>query len=348
LSNGCNSFRKRSLLFLVGLLFSFCPLSAATASSQKGMAGFAGIEYAGSSQISRSELEKYLGLKPGARLEQIARAVDRLNQKLEERHISSYVEIVQGSTEQIFVAVSVTDSSTDVAAPTRHLRNPRHVALSTEKPFLLLDDLNARLEKLTDEGRPWSEQMRSGLKYFTDEPANQIVEQMVRLVPYMRNEVIAVTESDPDNNRRRRAIELLNFAGSVPDTSRRIMPALDDADPGVRAATARYLFSRLELLPDDFPFDQLVESFSRLLNRPTHQDRSKALYCLYALCSQRPQLITNAKVFDEDKVKQIASTSIIPSIKGAADQLIARFNNPPRIPQHITGGQTGGMDASGF
>ncbi len=46
--------------------------------------GFAGIEFYGSSQISRLELEKYLGLKPGATPEQITRAADRLDKKLAE------------------------------------------------------------------------------------------------------------------------------------------------------------------------------------------------------------------------------------------------------------------------
>jgi hypothetical protein len=309
--------------------------------------GFAGLEFYGSSQVSRSELEKYLALRPGARLEQITRAVDRLNQKLAERHLNSTVEIVQGGPLEVFVVVGVNDSSTDSATPTRHLRRQRHVQLSTEKPFILLDELNARLEKLSDEGRPWSEQMRSGLRYFSDERANQTADEIVQLVPDMRTELLAVTESDPDPNRRRRAGELLCWAGSIPDTFTRLMPALDDADSGVRATAARYMFSRLELLPDDYPFDTLVESFSRLLTRPTHQDRSKALYCLLALCLQRPELTTNVKVFDEEKVKHLSQTSNIASIKGAAEKLLAVLSNPPKFRQRMTDSPLG-PNTSGF
>ncbi len=333
---------------MVGWLLVLSALSVprllAAKSSQP---GFAGLEFYGSSQISRSELEKYLALRPGARLEQIAKAVDRLNLKLAERHVNSSVEIVQGGPLEVFVVVGVVDSSTEAAAPTRHLRQQRHVQLSTEKPFLLLDELNARLEKLSDEGRPWSEQMRSGLRYFSDERANQTADEIVHLVPDMRAELLAVTESDPDPSRRRRAVELLNWAGSIPNTFGRLVPALDDADAGVRAATARYMFSRLELLPDDYPFDTLAESFSRLLGRPTHQDRSKALYCLLALCLQRPELITNVKVFDEERVKHLSETSNINSIKGAADKLLAVFANPPKVRQRLTDSPLG-PDTSGF
>jgi hypothetical protein len=331
-----------SLLVAVSMILS---LGTPVCAVPKPQTGFAGIEFYGSSQVSRSELDRYLGLKPGARLEQISKAVDRLNKKLAERHINSYVEIVEGGPSTVYVVVSVSDSQSD-AAPTRHLKHPRHVQLTTDKPLLLLDELDTRLEKLSDGGRPWSEQLRSGLKYYTDEPANQIVEQETQLVPGMRDELIAVVESDPDPSRRRRAIQLLSWAGSIPDTSRRILPALDDADPSVRVETARYLFPRMELLPDDFPYDQLLASFSRLLNRPTHQDRSKALYCLLALCSQHPDLIGAAKDADEEKVKNLASTSQLQSIKAAADQLLARFANPPTIPQRAN--SEGGYDASGF
>lgn len=332
-----------SLLLALAVVYCLAVLSFPPAAAKTNGASYAGLEFYGSSQLSRLELEKYLSLKPGAALEQIGRAVDRLNRKLEERHLAAQVEIVEGSPGRIFVVVDVSDNTN--LAPTRHLKHPRHVAVTTEKPFLLLDQLNDRLQKLTDTNRPWSEQVRSGLKYYTDEPANQIAEELIALVPDMRAELLAITESEPDNNRRRRAVELLSWAGSVPDTSRRLMPALDDADSSVRAAVARYLFPRLELLPPDFPYDDLVEAFSRMLSRPSHQDRTKALYCLLALVSQRPNLILNAKVFDEEKVKQLDDNSHIASIKSACDQLLNRFAHPPTPEQP---GKASAFDASGF
>ncbi|MBI4534290.1 MAG: hypothetical protein HY711_10140, partial [Candidatus Melainabacteria bacterium] len=129
--------------------------------------------------------------------------------------------------------------------------------------------------------------------------------------------------------------ELLNWAGATPDTSTQLIPALDDADHNVRASVARYLFPRLETLPDDFPFQDLLEALSRQLNRPSHQDRSKALYCLLALCKQHPDLTRAAKVFDEDRVKQLAQESTIPAIKEPAVELSRLFAKTPSVTEHM-------------
>ncbi|SRR5579875_1826859 len=330
---------------LLLLLFACLPWSPGRAGGES-QAGFAGIEFYGSSQITRRELEQALGLKPGARLAQIARAVDRLDRKLTGRRLQATVEIVEGSPQEIFVAVDLPDGQ-GAAAPTRRLRSPRHVAVSSEKPFLLLGELEARLEKLRCEGRPWSETMRSGLKYYSDEPANQVVEQMTQMVPFMRDELIAVTESDPDPARRKQAIDLLNWAGSIPDTTRRLIPSLDDADRDVRAAAARYMFSRFELLPDDFPYDSLTDSFSRMLMRPSHQDRSKALYCLRALAGQHPELLARVAALDGERIKTIYDLTAIPSIKSVCGQLLALTANPPR-PRRPARAGSGGPPDAGF
>lgn len=292
---------------------------------------YAGVEFYGSSQITRAEIEKYLGIKPGASMESVGRAVERLNTQLESRHLSSKVQIVSAPPDKIYVVVDVSDSTTELV-PTRRLKEPRHVLVRSEKPFILLDQLEARLTKLTDEGRPWSEKLEHGIKYYTDEPANAIVEQLLKQVPDMRLELLAVIASDPDPNRRRKSVQLLNWAGVVPETTYYLIPALDDADSDVRAEVARFMFSRLEMLPNNFPYQMLVEAISRQLSRNSHQDRSKALHCLLALAGQRPQLVTSIKVFNEERVKRLAEASLIPSVKGAAEQLLARFAAQPAAP----------------
>jgi len=290
---------------------------------------YAGIEFYGSSQLSNTELSRYLGLKPGASLESTARAVDSLKRKLEARHLYPQLQLVQVPPGGVYVVVDISDSVTDAGLPTRRLKNPRHVPVTSEKPFILMDKLDQRLEKLSDEGRPWSETLREGIKFYTDEPANVIVEDIVKQVPDMVQELLSVVASDPDPNRRRRAVELLHWAGSTPNVCLALVPAIDDADSGVRAAVARYMFPRFEMLPDDFPFDQLVEAYGRMLARPSHQDRTKSLYCLLALSSQRPELTHSIKVFSEERVKKLSEVSIIPTVRGPAGELMTKFMSAP-------------------
>jgi len=296
---------------------------------------YAGVEFYGSSQITRAEIEKYLAVKQGATMEVVARAVERLKQQLELRHVNAKVQIVQAPPGKFYLVVDVADSAVD-PVQTRRLKEPRHVLVRSEKPFLLLDQLEARLRKLTDEGRPWSEDIRDGIKYYSDEPSNAIVDQLGKQVPDMRLEFLAVVASDPDPNRRKRAVQLLNWAGAIPETAYYLLPAFDDADSDVRAEVARYMYPRFETLPDDFPFQMLIEAMSRQLSRNSHQDRSKALNCLLALATQRPQLLSSIKVFNEERVKQLAESSVIPSVKDPAQQLLARFAAQPSAPTSST------------
>jgi len=287
-------------------------------------AGFAGIEYYGSSQITKLELQKMLGLRTGASPEAIENALLRLKKQLDARHIDAHAEVVTASPGVLYVVVDVSDSSVE-EAPTRRLKMPHHVNVRTEKPFLLLQDLNNRLDDLRNQGRPATESLKDGYKYYSDEPADQVVTEILKYAPVMRDELIAVTESDPNPIRRSQAIDLLGWSGTTDDTAMRLMPALDDMDPFVRASVARYLFPRLSLLSAQFPFENLAQAFSRQITRPSHEDRSKGLYCLLSLCLQHRELVKPIAEADEKCIRDLADTTTLPSVKTPADKLLAMF-----------------------
>jgi len=276
-----------------------------------------------------------LGLHPGAPPEAIENALVRLKKQLDARHLEAHAEVVTASPGVLYVVVDVADNSIE-QAPTRRLREPRHVEVRTEKPFLLLIDLHARLDEVRNQGRPLTEGLKDGYMYYSDEPANQIVADILKYAPVMRDELIAVTESDPNPARRCQAIELLGWSGSIDNTALRLMPALDDMDPFVRAETARYLFPRLGLLSPSFPFQDLAQAFGRQITRPSHQDRSKGLYCLLSLCIQHPDLIQSVRGDDEKRLHELMDTSSLPSIKTPAEKLLALFiedaNKKPALP----------------
>ncbi|MGH9549811.1 MAG: hypothetical protein ACRD3W_10570, partial [Terriglobales bacterium] len=176
--------------------------------------GYAGVEYYGSSQLTKLELEKMLGLKPGASPEAIASALVRLKRQLESKHIEAHAEVVAAAEDQLFIVVDVVDSSS-AEAPVRKLKFPHHVNVTTEKPFALLSDLNRRLDELKDRGQPSAEQYIDGAKRFQDEPAQGLVNEILRYAPKMRKEFLAIVETDPNPERRVQAIELLGWSGAV-------------------------------------------------------------------------------------------------------------------------------------
>jgi len=310
---------QKSLSVLLALLLS----GSLPAGAEKGP-HYAGIEFYGSSQITKMELEKLLGLRKGDSFQSVNQAVIRLDKKLEERHLKNTVELVQAPPDEVFVVVDIVDSYKD-QIPVRQLSFPHHITLTTEKPLALLEQLHDRLATVTAQGRNWTENYKEGIKYFSDEPANQIVDDILKYAPSMRKELLTVAACDPDNMRRANSIELLNWAGNVPETSALLINTLDDSDVIVRANTARYLFPRLDMLGDDFPYPQLIMALSRQMRRPSHEDRSKALYCLLSIAKLHPPLAVPMKQIDQEKVLQLEQATVLPTIKAPAHTLALIF-----------------------
>lgn len=294
---------------------------------------FGGIEFYGSSQMTRMELDKMLALKPGAPLTAVEHALQRLSGQLEKRHVQANLELISVPPDQVYVSVDVLDSSVE-SIPTRRLNSPRHVILRSDKPIELLDELYARLNQLAAEGRSPTETYKEGMKCYSDEPCSQLVEEIKRFAPDMRQELLTVVDSDPDPTRRVKAIDLLGWSGNVADTAARLIPALDDSDVSVRADVDRYLFPRLNLLGEDFPYQSLVEALSRQICRPSHQDRSKGLVTLLAIARTRQSTLREIKRLDESRASQLSQESILLTVKDPAQKLVTEIAEWDKGPLH--------------
>ena len=324
-----NSFRYQIMRnFVAAILIAFSLSTIAPGLGKDNGAGFQGIEFYGSSQIGRLELEKQLGLRKGSSLENGLRASEKLRQKLLQKNIRANIDIADAASGSYYVTVDVLES-VSTGVPTRKLQYPHHVDLTSDKPFLLLDKLFERRDQLSSEGRPVLETYDRGVKHFSDEPCEQIVKDMLKVVPILRDELFTMVRTDPDAARRSNAIEVLNWGGKYVDACYQLIPALDDASERVRVSAARFIFPRMGGLPDDFPITNLVEGFSHQLTRQSHVDRVLALRALQEIAKHHPEQIQAIKVFNEDKLKQLESTSSVPAIKLAAQGLLAVCVNAP-------------------
>ncbi len=319
--------------FLLSLsLLAFTPGALAKASGSKAPGwGYQGVEFSGSSQVSRLELERGLGLKQGASPEAADKAIERLKASLEQKHIKTSLDLAEEGN-GYFIVVDVIDP-TLVGVPSRHLKFPHHINLSSEKPFSVFAELLERRRQLSEQGRPVTEKYDNGLKYFSDEPCNQFAAQLHKQVPSMLFEFLSVIESDPDPRRRSQAIEVLNWVEEPVRICFTLIPAINDADEQVRASASRYIYPRISLLPENFPLSDLTEAFSNQMTRQTHQDRLLALRCLLELSRRHPQTIWSIKTFDEERLKQLKSTSVLSAIQEPATELIKLCQNPPPLKQ---------------
>lgn len=309
--------------------------SAAFAAGSEVSLFYGGLEFYGSSLVTRAELEKMAGIKIGASMKQVTAASERITKNLTARNVSSNVQVVASPPDKVYLVVDITSPASE-QIPCRALKLPHRVNLPTEKPQLLLDKLRERLDRLSSEGRMYQEETKDGIRFYSDEPANQIVQEIRRYAPQMLKDLIEVVDNDPEPKRRFDAIELLNWAGSVPQVTYHLIGALDDSDPDVRANVIRYMYPRFALLPGNFPIGQLAESVCRQVYRPSHQDRTKSLHCLVALLKACPPLTPPVKQACESKVADLASVSQLPTVKIPAQELLELFKKPlPPPPQRV-------------
>jgi len=318
--------KRHSILSAICLIFLLL-FSSTTAFAYSENGSYAGLEFFGSAQMSREEVEKFLGLRNGVSYKSVAAGVERLKRALKARSLEANIQIVTGDGSDLYVSVDILGDETEM--PSRILQDPHQVNFRSQEPVQLLEKLHARLDFLEAQGRPASEEMRDGVKYYSDEPCNQIVKELIRHCEPMREELIYLIHHDPNAVRRADAAELLSWAGEIPDTAMKLLPAVDDVDLNVRTIVTRYLFKSLPLLPDDFPYADMVDVYSRDLARPSHDDRSKSLYMLLALLKKRPELVRQVRSLDDKRIQQLRNRSVVPSIKLACAQferVFARAN----------------------
>jgi hypothetical protein len=159
--------------------------------------------------------------------------------------------------------------------------------------------------------------------------------QMLKQVPPMRLEFLNIVNSDPDPVRRSKAAEILNWAGNSVDTTYQLIPALDDSSAQVRASVARFINPRVNMLPPNFPFPDLVERFSHQLGRQSYTDRLLGLRCLLALAIAQPESIPAIREQDETAIRAIESATILPNIKALTSQLLKLCTAPPSTRQAV-------------
>ncbi len=314
--------KSSAALLITALFLSLLPCQASRTGS-----GFQGVEFYGSSLISRLEIEKALGLKLGASHESVVKGASRLQKTLDSRHIKANVDIAKDGAGEI-IAIDIMESGAS-GAPTRKLNFPRHVSLSTEVPFQLLDQMLARRELMSQQGRPVVESYPEGVKRFSDEPCNVYADKLMRRIPDMVEEMLSVVASDTDPTRRSKAIEVLNWGGDYADLCYKLLPAINDGSEQVRASAARFIYPRIKMLPENFPFEDLVESFSQQLQRPSHFDRVLALHCLTETANTHPRSLYAIKTFDLERLKTLESMSVVNSIQQPAHQLVQTLITVP-------------------
>lgn len=289
--------------------------------------GYLGVEFFGASAISKLEIEKTLGLKPGASITSASKAIESLQKRLAQRRIKANIDLARQGT-SFYITVDVLEAGNQ-DIPLRKLQFPHHVLITNEQAFVTFDKILARRDFLAQQSKDVVETYEDGIKKFSDEPCNQFASVLEKQIPPIRKELMTLIANDPDPVRRSKAIEVLNWDPNATLNCQQLIPAINDGSELVRASTARYIFPRIKMLPENFPFPELIENFSYQLIRPSHMDRLLGLRCLTQIGTTQPQTMFAIKEYDAEKLKQLQETSIVPVIKESAEQLLSKINSMP-------------------
>lgn len=193
----------------------------------------------------------------------------------------------------------------------------------------LYDRLIASFTAAFQEGADVGENMDAGYLDYRHPEMHAVVEEMRRVVPPRREELLRVLAENPEGANRARAAWLLNWAGQEADTVARVLPSLDDPHGVTRNDVSRFLLHHVDRIGDDETLRALVDALARQLRRPSHGDRNKAAYSLKALLETNPRLGAYVTEKAGPWLRRIAEQSILDNVGGVAREVLATAEEPP-------------------
>lgn len=94
---------KQAVSILIANIF----VVASSAFAYNASGAYVGLEFYGSPQISRAEVEKLLGLHNGASSKSVLSASERLRRALKARNLEANIQTVTGDGTDIYVSVDI-------------------------------------------------------------------------------------------------------------------------------------------------------------------------------------------------------------------------------------------------
>jgi len=197
------------------------------------------------------------------------------------------------------------------------------VQLATPEILSLHESLYKRLFDLFNQGVGVLESADKGHLDYADKEMHKIAEQLVKLVPKYRDNLLEVLAKDKDINKRATAANLLNWSVSnLSDSVAKSNRLLDDPSDLVRNNISRFTTNFVDRLQSQSARQELIDNLLLQLDRPSHGDRNKAIYNLLSIAntfeSDRPYI----RVKGHALIDYTAKTSILDNVRGPAADLL--------------------------
>jgi hypothetical protein len=204
--------------------------------------------------------------------------------------------------------------------------NGREITLANNEILAVYNQLSERRELLFNQGTPPYEIYSSDfLDLFNDSECHQLCLQLSQLVPAYRKNILEVVEYHHNELTRATAANLLcwtrfELEGAIAATHW----LLDDPSDEVRNNISRFMLPYVDRIYGAHIKHPLIHNLLVQLNRPSHVDRNKALYCLLAI-TKRSGFLDRRYIKERGSklIERVASTSLLPNVRQPAQDILA-------------------------
>ncbi|MBX9878145.1 MAG: hypothetical protein K2Y22_06760 [Candidatus Obscuribacterales bacterium] len=230
-----------------------------------------------------------------------------------------------------FTAIGVIDvvEKGDEHRCTYRAINDREITLANEEILELQQQLYTRIFNLFEEGVAVRENYDQNFLDIPDDPeCHKLCVQLAELVPSFKQNILEVIEFHPDEDMRSTAANLLCWTKSdLEGTIAQVHHLLDDPSSSVRNNISRFMLPYVARIYGAYIKHPLIKNLLKQLDRPSHYDRNKAIYCLLSIAKASAFLDRQyIKSHGEKLIRKIAETSLMPNVQEPAEQLLALFN----------------------
>lgn len=283
-----------------------------------------GFEVMGLRTVTREQILEHKPFEPGTPYEVDADALGSWCRGLKERFDLHRIECspLRFAGGEAYLVVDVVEKGDEYRAG---FREPPadDVDLATREIRGLFEQLESRQWALFGQGKPPQESAGEGFLDYDDPEMHGLVEQLYRLVPPYRDNLLDVIARDKDDEDRGDAARMLNWAGQVSDSITRVHRYLDDPSGLVRNNVARFMLHYVDKLGSVPVRRSVVGELTLLLDRPTHGDRNKAVYGLLNMARAHPEDRVYIRERAGQALARLAAGSILSNVRDPARELLA-------------------------
>jgi hypothetical protein len=294
---------------------------------------WSGYEIHGNHQIDTKQILRNLPKRRlGRRIDKNTKLrVENATKSLQEKYALPFAGsavfrfLGQDESRNAFGVIDIVEKGDEHRCTYREI-NARELILANQEILDLHQQLYGRISDLFNQGIAVLESYGTDYLDFPYDPeCHKLCLRLAHIVPTHKANILEVLEFHADEDTRAIAANLLCWTRQdLEHTIAQANSLLDDPSSSVRNNISRFMIPYVGRIYGAYIKHPLIKNLLVQLDRPSHYDRNKAIYCLLSIAERSGFLDRQyIKSHGEKLIKRIAATALMPNVKAPAEQLLA-------------------------